>query len=211
MAAVAYWRFVPLRLRAARTAKGWSLAELARNASMRPPALAAIETHQRPCRERSARAIAAVLGVPLEDLAAPYTVSDRPKPRQLPVDVSPTKEDFHLLKEACRELVPIMFDVSDRVNRRYEDGAVIMADAAALVHVFADALEGGAQEDLIGFESLLGYHGDQPHYAITTLTPERRTQLVEALESFNIDVGGPSRPPVLRAATTVVADWIRAE
>jgi transcriptional regulator with XRE-family HTH domain len=208
---VAYWRFEPLRLRAARADRGWSLAELARNASMRPPALSMIETHQRPCRERSARAIAAALGVPLEDLAVPYTAIDRPEPRQMAVDVSPTRDDFDQLEEACRDLVPIMFNVSDRVDRRYENDAVIMADAAALVHAFADAPDGGAREDLVGFESLLEYHGDQSHYAITTLTSERRRQLAEALESFNIDVGGASHPPGLRAAAIAVAEWIRTE
>lgn len=74
---MAYWRFDPSRLRSARTEKGWSLAELARGAGLQPPTLSAIQTRRQPCRERSARAIATALGVPLEGLAAPYTAADR--------------------------------------------------------------------------------------------------------------------------------------
>src|SRR5262249_26830155 len=94
MTTMAYWRFNMERLRAARSNNGGSLAERARRAGLKPPALSAIETHHRPCRERSARAVADALGVPLEDIAAPYTAADRPTPRQLPVEVFPTPDDF---------------------------------------------------------------------------------------------------------------------
>lgn len=206
---MAYWRFDPSRLRAARTEKGWSLAELARSAGLRPPTLSAIEMHQQPCRERSAQAIAAALAVPLEDLAAPYTAADRPKPHQLPVETFPTADDFERLEQECHELATITFRVSERMDGQYENDAVVMADVAALVRAFADAQQRGETVDLVGFEALLEYHGDRPHYAVSTLTPERRSLLVRALESFNIDAGKLSYLPGVRAAAIAVADWIR--
>jgi transcriptional regulator with XRE-family HTH domain len=206
---VAYWRFEPSRLRAARTDNGWSLAELARRAGLQPPTLSAIETHRHPCRERSARAIAAALGAPLEELAAPYTVADRPRPRQLPVEVFPTADDYEWLEQWCRGLATATFLFSERREGRYEADAVLRADAAALVRGFADAQQRGDQVELVGFEALLEYHGDRPHYAVSTLTPERRGRLVEVLESFNVDTGVLSYPPGVRAAAIAVADWIR--
>jgi transcriptional regulator with XRE-family HTH domain len=207
---VAYWRFDPSRLRAARIEKGWSLAQLARGAGLRPPALSAIETHQRPCRERSARAISAALRVPLEDLAAPYTAADRPIPRQLAVETFPSAEDFKQLEHNCRLSATLAFGYSESRGARYEDDAVAWADAAVLVYAFADTREQGAQVDLVDFEALLEYHGDQSHYAVSTLTPERRSRLVEALESINRDMGPLlTQPPGIRAAAIAVADWLR--
>ena len=84
-----------------------------------------------------------------------------------------------------------------------------MAEVAAVVHVFADAQQHGDHVHLVGFESFLEYHGDAPHYAVSTLTSERRPLLAAALESFNIDAGALSYAPGVRAAAIAVADWIR--
>jgi hypothetical protein len=53
------------------------------------------------------------------------------------------------------------------------------------------------------------YHGDRSHYAVSTLTPERRSLFVQALESFNVGAGKLSHAPGVRAAAIAVADWIR--
>jgi transcriptional regulator with XRE-family HTH domain len=206
---MAYWRFEPSLLRAARSDRGWSLAELARRAGLRPPTLSTIETHRRPCREQSARAVAAALGIPLEDLAAPYTAAGRPKPTQLPVETFPTAEDFVRLEHECRQLAMVTFGVSERMNGRYDADAVVMADVAALVHAFADMQQQSALGELVDFEALLEYVGERPHYAVSTLAPGRRTRLAIALEWFNIDMGPLSHAPGLRAAAIAVADWIR--
>ena len=206
---MAYWRFEPALLRAARADRGWSLAELARRAGLRPPTLSTIETHHRPCREQSARAVAAALGVALEDLAAPYTAADRPKPTQLPVETFPTLEDFVRLEHECRQLAMVNFGMSERIDGRYEADAVVMADVAALVHAFVDMQQQGAVGELVDFEAVLQYVGEQPHYAVSTLAAGRRTRLAIALEWFNIDIGQLSHPPGLRAAAIAVADWIR--
>lgn len=126
------------------------------------------------------------------------------------MDAFPTAQDFERLEQECRELATITFRVSERMDGQHENDAVVMADVAALVYAFADARKRGAQVDLVGFEALLEYQGDQPHYAVSTLTPQRRRVLVDALESFNIDRGGLSYPPGVRAAAIAVADWIRS-
>jgi transcriptional regulator with XRE-family HTH domain len=206
-----YWRFDPSRLRAARISRGWSLAELARRADLKPPALSAMETHHHPCRERSAHAVAEALGVALSEVAEPYARRSRRTPRQLPVEVFPTAADFKQLELCCREVATVMFRVSERTDLADERDAVVMTDVAALVRAFADVRESGRPMELVGFQSLLEYHAAQAHYAITVLTSEHRAECVRALESMNVDVGQLSHPAGVRAAAIAVADWIRLE
>lgn len=210
---MAYWRFDTARLREARLGKGWSLAALARRTGLKPQTLSSIETHHRACRERSARAIAAALEVPLAELAAPYTVADRPTPRQLPVESSPEADDFEKLEALCRWLAGLGFQLSRAPADRHEREALDLSDAAALVHAFVDIRKHGDQMQLIGFEAFLEYSSrGEEHYAISTFTPKRRATLAETLEDFNRDMGVLTAcPPGVRAAAIAVAEWIRCQ
>jgi transcriptional regulator with XRE-family HTH domain/5-methylcytosine-specific restriction endonuclease McrA len=74
---VVYRRFDASRLRRLRHDRGWSLRKLADQAGLHPATLSMIETHQSPCRERSALAIAMALDVPLDELAVSYRLPPR--------------------------------------------------------------------------------------------------------------------------------------
>ena len=72
-----YRCFDASRLRQVRRERGWSLRALAGRAGLHPATLSMIETRQSPCRERSARAIAMALDLPLDELTAPYRLPPR--------------------------------------------------------------------------------------------------------------------------------------
>jgi hypothetical protein len=95
---------------------------------------------------------------------------------------------------------------------QYENDAVIMADVAVLVRAFVDTQQRGKAVDLVGFEALLEYHGDRSHYAVSTLTPERRSLFVQALESFNVGAGKPRPIPCRISELGNRSDrlWVRA-
>ncbi|WP_089106859.1 helix-turn-helix domain-containing protein [Streptomyces hyaluromycini] len=205
---MSYWRFNSERLREARTARGWSLAELARRSGLRPPALSAIETRRDPCRERSARAIAAALELPLQDVAAPYK---RSQPRQLPVETWPTAEDFRRLEEQCAVVGAFGFHLAEKAGAAASDdevSAFLMADAKVLVRLFADARTRGVVPAIVDFTALHDYQGAEWHSASTRLTPDRRRALVDIFCGFNLDVGTLSHEPGVRAAAVAVADWL---